>query len=100
MNIEIAGFWSRIREKGFIVYFFAVVLSMMAFLISVDLIIDEYFFEESFNWRSFLWWDIPINLILSVLVAIYYWYFGAKRLKLKSDVIEMNLNENNGKKEK
>ena len=39
-------------------------------------------------------------MLLSILVAVYSWYFGGKRLQLKSDVIEMNLNENNDKKEK
>ncbi len=73
---------------------------MMIFLILVDLIFDLLFYEEPFNFENFLWWDIPINLILSVLVAAYSWYFGGKRLLLKSDVIEMNLNEENGKKEK
>ena len=91
---------TRIREKGFVIYFLTVFSLMMIFLITIDLTIDGYFYEESFEWKNFLWWDIPINLVLSVLVAALYWYYGGKRLKLKSDVIELNLNENNGKKEK
>ncbi len=70
------------------------------FLILVDLIFDLFFYEEPFNFENFLWWDIPINLILSILVAVYSWYFGGKRLQLKSDVIEMDLNETNSRKEK
>jgi len=49
VNIEMAGFWTKIREKGFIVYFLAVASLMMAFLISIDLIIDGYFYEEFFE---------------------------------------------------
>ncbi len=70
------------------------------FLISIDLIFDLFLYEELFNFENFLWWDIPINLVLSILVAVWSWYFGGKRLQLKSDMIEMNLNEENGKKEK
>ncbi len=73
---------------------------MIICLILVDLIFDLFFYEEPFDFENFLWWDIPINLILSILVTVYSWYFGGKRLQLKSDVIEMNLNENNDKKEK
>lgn len=100
MNIKVAGMWTKIREQGFVIYFLAVTSLMMIFLILVDLIFDLFFYEESFNFENFLWWDIPINLILSILVAIYSWYFGGKRLQLKSNVIELNLNEENGKKEK
>jgi len=73
---------------------------MMIFLISVDLVFDLFFYEELFTFEDLLWWDIPINLVLSILVAVWSWYFGGKRLQLKSDVIEMNLNEENGRKEK
>jgi len=100
MNIEVAGMWTKIREQGFVIYLIAAALLMMIFLISVDFIFDLLFYEEPFNFENFLWWDIPINLILSVLVAVWSWYFGGKRLQLKSNVIEMNLNEENGKKEK
>ncbi len=100
MNIEIAGFWTKIRKKGFVIYLLAVASLMMMILFLIDLIINGYFYEEPFEWKNSLWWDIPINLILSVSVAISYWYYGGKRLKLESDIIEMNLNENDGKKEK
>ncbi len=100
MNIEVAGMWTKIRGQGFAVYFLAVASLMMIFLILVDLIFDLFFYEEPFNFENFLWWDIPINLILSILVAVYSWYFGGKRLQLKSDVIEMDLNETNRRKEK
>ncbi|MDQ3749806.1 MAG: hypothetical protein M3367_12480 [Acidobacteriota bacterium] len=100
MNIEIAGMWTKIRERGFAIYFLAVASLMMIFLIFVDLIFDLFFYKDPFNFENFLWWDIPINLILSILVAVYSWYFGGKRLQLKSDVIVMNLNEENGEKEK
>ncbi len=100
MNREVAGRWTKIREQGFVIYFLAVASLMMIFLILVDLIFDFFLYEEPFNFENFLWWDIPINLILSISVAVYSWYFGGKRSQLKSDVIEMNLNEENGKKEK
>jgi hypothetical protein len=100
MNVEVAGLWTRIREKGFVIYFLAVTSLMMIFLISIDLIFDIYFYEQTFELENFLWWDIPINLILSILVAVWSWYFGGKRLILKSNITEIKLNENNGKKEK
>ena len=73
---------------------------MMLVLFLIGSIIDLFILEESFSIEEFIWWDLPINTILSVLFAIYSWYFGNKRLKLKSDIIEMNLNKNNGEKEK
>ena len=100
MNIEVAGLWAKIRTRGFVIYFLAVASLMMIFLISVDLVFDLFFYEELFTFEDLLWWDIPINLVLSILVAVWSWYFGGKRLQLKSDVIEMNLNEENGRKEK
>lgn len=100
MNIEVAGMQTKIRERGFAIYFLTVAWLMIICLILVDLIFDLFFYEEPFDFENFLWWDIPINLILSILVTVYSWYFGGKRLQLKSDVIEMNLNENNDKKEK
>lgn len=100
MNIEVAGLWTNIRAQGFVIYFLAVASLMMTFLILIDLIFDLFFYEEPFNFENFLWWDTPINLVLSVLVAVWSWYFGGKRLQMKSDVIEMNLNKENGKKEK
>ncbi len=100
MNIEVAGMGTRIREKGFVIYFLAIASLMMIFLISIDLIFDIYFYEETFELENFSWRDIPINLILSILAAVCGWYFGGKRLKLKSNITEIKLNENNGKTEK
>lgn len=100
MNIELAGIWTRIRRKGFVIYFLTVASLVIIWLFLVDLIFDIFFPEEPFELENFLWWDIPINLVLSVLVALYSWHFGGKRLQLKSNVIELNLNEENGKEEK
>ena len=65
MNIEVAGVWTKIRERGFVIYSLAVVSLMMIFLILVDSIFDLFFYEEPFNFENFLWWDIPINFHLS-----------------------------------
>ncbi len=73
---------------------------MFSALLLIDLIFDQMVFEESFDIKNFVWWDLPINTFLSGLFSIYSWKYGSKHLKLKSDVIEMNLNEKYGKKEK
>ena len=65
MNIEVAGVWTKIRERGFVIYSLAVVSLMMIFLILVDSIFDLFFYEDPFNFENFLWWDIPINFHLS-----------------------------------
>jgi len=31
MNIEVAGMWTKIRERGFVIYFLAVASLMMIF---------------------------------------------------------------------
>lgn len=100
MSFEEIEFWQKIRKKGFLFFFLTAFSFMMLILIFIGSIIDLFIVEESFSFEEFIWWDLPINIILSVLFAIYTWYFGNKRLKLKSNIIEMKLNKDNGKKEK
>lgn len=93
-------FWQNIRAKGFLIYFtvnFAVMFLVLLFVVlSNDFLISD----ERFDVDNFIWWDLPINILLSFLFAVNSWYFPNRPLKLESDIIEMKLSENNGKKEK
>ena len=100
MSIELSGIWDRIRSRGFLIYFISTFSIMFLALFLIDLLLDRLIFEEVFSIENFLWWDLPTNMVLSVLFSFYSWKYGNKRLKMKSDVIEMNLNKNYGKKEK
>jgi len=64
------------------------------------LLLDTFIFEEPFELENFLKWDIPFNITVGCLFAIWKWFFRGKRLELKSNVIEMNLSNENDKKEK
>jgi hypothetical protein len=59
--------WTRFREKSLIVYVTVTTSLMLSVLLSIDLVFDLLFFEELPELRNYLWWDIPINLILSIL---------------------------------
>ncbi len=87
-----------LRIKGFSTYVLTIASLMMFLLVTIDLVVD--FCLGTFKPENLLWQDIPIDLLMSISVALCGWFFYGKRLKLKSNIIELNLNEENGKKEK
>ncbi len=88
-----------LRTKGFIVYVPAIFSMMMILLGLVDLAVD-FFMLGTFDLQMFIFQDFPINILASFLVAFSGWFLYGKRLKLKSNITEINLNEKNVKKEK
>ena len=88
-----------LRIKGFIVYVPVIFSAMMILLSLVDLAVD-FFILGTFDLQRFIFQDFLINIFMSLLVAFSGWFLYGKRLKLKSNITEINLNENNGKKEK
>ncbi len=89
----------KLRMKGFVIYVLIIFLTMMLLLGLMDLAVD-FFMLGNFDLNRFFFQDFPVNLLMSFLVALSGWFFYGKRLKLKSDIIEINLNNKNGKKEK
>ncbi|CAN5312319.1 hypothetical protein BH20ACI1_BH20ACI1_05230 [soil metagenome] len=97
MNNNVFGFWENIKSKGFFVYFSIVFSLMFLTLFLIDLIFNRLVGEEPFNIIDFFWWDFPVNIIVSILFALFSWKYGNKRLKLKSNITEIKLNEDNEK---
>ncbi len=82
----------RLRDEGFIYYFLAVFLVMFVFLSLFGFAID-YFFYEGFHFQDYVTWDLPFDIILSATFAVWTWFFKGKRMKLKSNVIRLNLDD-------
>jgi hypothetical protein len=70
----------------------------MVLLVVIDSMVDFYF--GTFKFEYFLWQDVPVDLYISIAIALGGWFFNDKRLKAKNKYVELDLNNENGKKEK
>ncbi len=84
--------------KTFVLYTVFIATIMMILLIIGDLTVEFYF--GTFSLNAFLWEDIPVNLYISIAVALGGWFFNDKRLEAKNKHIELGLNNKDGEKEK
>lgn len=85
------------KIKTFVLYTVFITLMTLILLIIGDLLIEFYF--GTFNFEAFLREDVPVNLYISVAIALGGWFFNDKRLKAKNKRIELNLSNKDGKKE-
>lgn len=90
--------FNREKIKTFVLYTVFIGTIVMLLLITGDLLVEFYF--GTFSFEGFLWEDIPVNLYISIAIALGGWFFNDKRLEAKNKRIELDLNNKDGEKEK
>ena len=90
--------FNREKIKTFVLYTVFIVTIMMFFLVVIDLMVDFYF--GTFRFENFLWQDVPVDLFISISIALVGWFFNDKRLEAKNKYIELDLNNKDGEKDK
>lgn len=86
----------RLRAKGFVVFVPTVVICMFLALTFIGILID-WLYDISFDLKTHVYSELPTDLFLSLFVGVSSYFYKGKRFELKSDVIELDLNDN-GKK--
>jgi len=87
------GVGQKLRERGFVAYFAAMLVGLFSLLSLNDLAFKLVFSDRAFDLSSYATWDLPINLGLSAIVAIIYWFARGKPLFRinKPDITKLDL---------
>lgn len=89
----------RLRAKGFVVFVPTVAICMFLVLTIIGISID-WLYDKPFNLENHIYSDLPLDVVLSIFLGISTYFYKGKRLELKSDVIELDLNDNDKKQVK
>ena len=67
-----------LRKKGFLVYFLVETAFMLIILTLLTIFISNYLFAERFDLTEHLTWKLPVDLAISIIVAIVNWHLFGK----------------------
>lgn len=89
------GLAEKLRERGFWPYFGVVAILFFAFLSFLDFVLESFLPEDEFSTWSYIAWDFPVNVGLSLIVASAAWKLNGKPLFRinKPDTTKLDLNE-------
>ncbi len=80
----------KLKQKGLIVY---VSVSSLFFLLILFLIdfLSDYLFSEEYSFIEILYENILFNFILCVGISLFGYFWGYKRLQMKSNIQKLDL---------
>lgn len=87
------GVGKKLRELGFVPYFAVVFVGYFLLLSLIDLAFELVFPDSVPELSSYIAWDLPVNLGLSAIGALLFWFTGGKPLfKInKPDITKLDL---------